>query len=177
VTDQLASRDGRLAATFAHAQDGKPYVFGATGPDSYDCSGLTQASYRHVGVTIPRTSEQQWQAPYPKVKWGSWAPGDLVFSDFGDGQPSPGHVVIYLGDGRCVSAPHTGTVVQVVPVADFRSHYVGSSRPVPLAAPVWDVRTGDGLHLGTTSHWVRWAVRHPKAARRHGVVSFHRKGL
>jgi hypothetical protein len=176
VTDQLASRDGRLAAAFAHAQDGKPYVFGATGPDSYDCSGLTMASYHHVGVTIPRTSEAQWQAPYPKVKWGSWAPGDLIFSDFHDGQPSPGHVVIYLRDGLVVAAPHTGTVVQVENVSDFRGAYVGSSRPVPLAVAAWDVKAGNGAHLGTTAHPVRWAMRHPRSFRTHDVVSFHRKG-
>jgi peptidoglycan DL-endopeptidase CwlO len=175
VTDQLASAQGREAAAFAHSQDGKPYQFGATGPDAYDCSGLTQASYRHAGVTIPRTSEGQWATSYPKVKWGSWAPGDLVFSDFNDGQPSPGHVVIYLGAGKCVSAPHTGTVVQVVPVADFRSHYVGSNRPVPLVAQTWDVRDGAGEHLGTTHHPVRWALRHPRSFRTHGVVSFHRR--
>jgi hypothetical protein len=100
-----------LAVCYALGQTGKPYVWGATGPDSYDCSGLTQAAYEYAGVTLPRTS--QYQCIFGKAI-GSLAdalPGDLIFP-----YADESHVVMYLGGDQIVEAPRTGVPVQVVKV-------------------------------------------------------------
>ena len=90
-----AGTAGKILA-YAEAQLGKPYVFGAAGPDAFDCSGLAMTAYRAAGITIPRTSQAQWaygrQVPASQVQ-----PGDLVFFAGGDGTPAaPGHVGIVL---------------------------------------------------------------------------------
>ncbi|CAG7600434.1 C40 family peptidase [Actinacidiphila bryophytorum] len=104
---------GRAAAAinFALAQRGKPYVWGATGPGSYDCSGLTQAAYRAAGVTIGRTTSDQATKGIAVSK-ADLRPGDLVFFYSG-----LSHVGIYLGNGQIVHAPHTGAVVEVAPLS------------------------------------------------------------
>ncbi|NUS17653.1 MAG: glycoside hydrolase [Streptomyces sp.] len=104
---------GRAAAAikFALAQRGKPYVYGATGPGSYDCSGLTQAAYRAAGVTIGRTTYDQAKDGVTVSK-ADLQPGDLVFFYSG-----LSHVGIYLGNGEIVHAPHTGAVVEVAPLS------------------------------------------------------------
>jgi cell wall-associated NlpC family hydrolase len=84
---------------------GTPYVYGGTGPTGFDCSGLTQYAYKQAGISIPRTSEQQQGFA---VATASPVPGDLVFW----GNPAY-HVAIYLGNGKILAAPHTGTLVQV----------------------------------------------------------------
>jgi len=99
------------AIAFALAQVGKPYRWGATGPDAYDCSGLIYAAYSSAGVSVPRVTYSQivgGQAVSPR----DIAPGDLLF-------PEPGHVWMYLGNGKCVEAPHTGDVVKVIPLGRF----------------------------------------------------------
>ena len=100
---------------FALAQLGKPYVWGATGPDSYDCSGLTQASYVAAGIGIGRTTFQQ-AADGTVVDWQTQPleAGDLIFMA-GDGQPL-GHVGMALDAGHWIAAPYTGTVVQIAPI-------------------------------------------------------------
>jgi peptidoglycan DL-endopeptidase CwlO len=90
-----AGAAGKILA-YAEAQLGKPYQWGATGPDAYDCSGLAMMAYRAAGITIPRTSQAQWaygtQIPASQVQ-----PGDLVFFAGADGTPAaPGHVGIVL---------------------------------------------------------------------------------
>ena len=132
--DQLASPLALRAVAFARGAIGTPYVWGGESSNGYDCSGLVQAAYSHAGKSIPRTSEEQWNAGYPDVPWGRWAPGDLIFSQWpGDGT-SPGHVVIYEGAGWTIAAPHTGTTVEREPVDTFKgSPYVGSKRPAPLS--------------------------------------------
>ena len=104
---------GRAAAAinFALAQRGKPYVYGATGPGSYDCSGLTQAAYRAAGVTLGRTTYDQAKDGV-SVSKADLRPGDLVFFYSG-----LSHVGIYLGNGEIVHAPHTGAVVEVAPLS------------------------------------------------------------
>jgi cell wall-associated NlpC family hydrolase len=104
---------GRAAAAikFALAQRGKPYVYGATGPGSYDCSGLTQAAYRAAGVKLGRTTYDQAKDGVPVSK-ADLQPGDLVFFYSG-----LSHVGIYLGNGQIVHAPHTGAVVEVAPIS------------------------------------------------------------
>jgi cell wall-associated NlpC family hydrolase len=96
------------AVAFAYAQLGKPYVFGATGPDSYDCSGLVQAAWAAAGVAIPRTTFEDWDN-LPHIPVSQMVPGDLIIYD------GEGHVAIYVGDGYIIDAPHTGAVVERVP--------------------------------------------------------------
>jgi peptidoglycan DL-endopeptidase CwlO len=104
---------GKKAVEFAAKQIGKPYQWGATGPNSYDCSGLTSQAWLHAGVTIPRTSEAQW-AGLKRIPQSSMRPGDLViyFSD-------ASHVAIYMGDGKIISAPRPGRDIYISPVASM----------------------------------------------------------
>lgn len=94
------------AIEFALAQVGKPYVFGAAGPNSYDCSGLVMAAYRTVGVTLPHSTFLMVNLG-KAVSAAELAPGDLIF-------PEAGHVQMYLGNGNIVEAPTTGIPVRVV---------------------------------------------------------------
>ncbi|WP_419667230.1 NlpC/P60 family protein [Streptomyces sp. 2-1] len=103
-TASTAKADKALA--FARAQIGKPYVWGASGPGSYDCSGLTQAAWKAAGVTLPRTTWDQVKAG-TTVSVNSAQPGDLVF--FYD---DISHVGIYIGDGMMIHAPKPGAYVR-----------------------------------------------------------------
>ncbi|MCQ4212498.1 NlpC/P60 family protein [Streptomyces longispororuber] len=94
------------ALAFAKAQEGKPYVWGATGPDSYDCSGLTQAAWKAAGITLPRTTWDQVEVG-TTVALSDIQPGDLVF--FYD---DISHVGLYLGDGMMIHAPKPGAYVR-----------------------------------------------------------------
>ncbi|MFE2882713.1 C40 family peptidase [Streptomyces sp. NPDC059272] len=97
------------AVAFARAQVGKPYVWGATGPGSYDCSGLTQAAWRATGVTLPRATTDQADAG-TTVPLADAQPGDLVF--FHDFQDEISHVGVYAGDGMMIHAPKPGAYVR-----------------------------------------------------------------
>lgn len=118
----------QAAIAAASTQLGKPYVYGGSGPDVWDCSGLTQWAYRQAGVSLPRTAAQQYLAVPTKVPLGELRPGDLLFwaTDLSD-PASIHHVAIYLGNGRMLAAPHTGTVVQIQPV--YLDGYFGAVRP------------------------------------------------
>ncbi|GAA2577044.1 MULTISPECIES: C40 family peptidase [Streptomyces] len=94
------------AIAFARAQIGKPYVWGATGPGSYDCSGLTQAAWKAAGVTLPRVTYDQVEAG-TTVSVSQAQPGDLVF--FYD---DISHVGLYIGDGMMIHAPKPGAYVR-----------------------------------------------------------------
>jgi cell wall-associated NlpC family hydrolase len=109
------------AIAFARAQLGDPYVWGATGPDSWDCSGLTQGAYRAAGITLPRTTGGQVDFG-SRVAESDLQPGDLVFfySDHS-------HVGIYIGGGEMIHAPHTGTVVKIAPITEMP--FYGAVRP------------------------------------------------
>lgn len=104
ITDinRTASAPGKKAITFATGQIGKPYVWGAEGPSSYDCSGLTSQAWAAAGRPIPRTSQEQWRL-LPKVAVKDMRPGDLVIY-FQDAS----HVGMYIGDGAIVHAPRPG---------------------------------------------------------------------
>jgi len=104
------------AIAAAWTRQGLPYVWGATGPSTFDCSGLTQWAYRQAGTAIPRTSRQQYAA-LPKVALDALQPGDLVFYATGDDPSTIHHVALYLGGGRVLHAPHTGDVVREAGVA------------------------------------------------------------
>ncbi|MER7959345.1 NlpC/P60 family protein [Streptomyces sp. NPDC096030] len=94
------------ALAFARAQIGKPYVWGATGPSSYDCSGLTQAAWRAAGVDLPRTTWDQVEVG-TRVATADLLPGDLVF--FYD---DISHVGLYIGGGKMIHAPKPGANVR-----------------------------------------------------------------
>ncbi|GLX48298.1 NlpC/P60 family protein [Streptomyces sp. NPDC014983] len=107
---------GRAAAAFsaAQAQIGKPYVYGATGPSSFDCSGLTSYAYAQAGVSIPRTSEEQANIGTRIYSQSDLKVGDLVFF-YGDIH----HVGLYAGNGQVLHAPHTGAVVRYEAMSDM----------------------------------------------------------
>ncbi|MGW0118398.1 NlpC/P60 family protein [Streptomyces sp. NPDC003327] len=117
------SRAGGEALRFAVEQLGKPYEWGAEGPESYDCSGLTQRAWAAAGRTIPRTSQEQW-AELPRVPLSELRPGDLVVYF-----PGATHVALYLGEGLVVQAPRPGGRVKVSPVA--ANPLLGAVRPDP----------------------------------------------
>ncbi|MEU9010406.1 NlpC/P60 family protein [Streptomyces sp. NPDC048479] len=120
------SKEGDNALEYAVGQIGKPYVWGAEGPQAYDCSGLTSQAWARAGRTIPRTSQEQWRE-LPKVSLRRLRPGDLVIYF-----PRATHVAIYLGEGLVVQAPHPGTRVKVSPIA--ANPLLGAVRPDPDGA-------------------------------------------
>jgi peptidoglycan DL-endopeptidase CwlO len=101
------------AVEYAEGQLGKPYLFGGTGPAAYDCSGLVMEAYLSAGVTIPRTSQQEWAA-LPHVAAGQVQDGDLVFFAGSDGTPAqPGHVGLVVGKNLMIEAYATGFPIRV----------------------------------------------------------------
>ncbi|MBZ4323120.1 C40 family peptidase [Streptomyces sp. SCA2-4] len=109
------------AVAFAYGALGKPYVWGATGPSGYDCSGLTQAAWRAAGVSLPRTTYTQINSGH-RVTRSRLAPGDLVFFYSG-----VSHVGLYIGDGKMIHAPHPGAPVSIAPVGSMP--FAGAVRP------------------------------------------------
>ena len=141
----------QAAIVFAKKQLGKPYVWGGTGPNGWDCSGLVQAAYAAAGVTIPRTTSEQWAgaaagAPVPQGI-GNLLPGDLVYFQGGD-PPAPGHVAMVTSTNKAtnvvtvIDAYATGTVIRydtftyVNPGGDtsFAGTYYGALRPSSLGS-------------------------------------------
>ncbi len=113
----------KLAVNFAYAQLGKPYEWAADGPGSYDCSGLTMASWRAAGVSLPHSSGMQYGYG-THVSQGQLQPGDLVFFY------SPiSHVGIYIGGGKMIHAPRPGDVVKITSISASYMPYVGATRP------------------------------------------------
>ncbi|TVT40033.1 NlpC/P60 family protein, partial [Amycolatopsis rhizosphaerae] len=108
--ESLGDRIVRLAA----AQAGKPYVYGAAGPDRFDCSGLTQFIHRQLGILLPRTADAQSRAVRP-VDRADMRPGDLLF--FGR-RGHVYHVAIYAGDNKMWTAPEPGKRVQLQRIWD-----------------------------------------------------------
>ncbi|HWU09331.1 MAG TPA: C40 family peptidase [Streptomyces sp.] len=122
------SEEGAKAVRYAVEQIGKPYVWGAEGPESYDCSGLTSQAWSAAGRDIPRTSQEQWRR-LPRVPVGSLRPGDLVVYF-----PKATHVALYIGNGLVVHAPRPGATVKVSPLAS--NPLLGAVRPDPDAEPL-----------------------------------------
>ncbi len=124
------SRAGQVAVVFALAQLGKPYQWGATGPDRYDCSGLAQSAWQHAGMRISRVTTDQAGDGTPTTLSGL-LPGDLVLTPGSDGSlAAPGHVGMYLGAGLVISAPKTGDVVHVVTLASFTARGLSALRHI-----------------------------------------------
>jgi cell wall-associated NlpC family hydrolase len=112
ITDIAAPNStARAAIAFAQAQLGKPYVYAASGPNSYDCSGLTMSAYAAAGVGMPHYSGAQFRS-FPQVSMDALSPGDLIF--WGPGGSN--HVAIYVGGGTIIHAPRTGDVVRYAPI-------------------------------------------------------------
>ncbi|MFF5830676.1 NlpC/P60 family protein [Streptomyces bacillaris] len=122
------TRQGGDAIAYAIEQIGKPYVWGAEGPDSFDCSGLTSQAWAAAGRPVPRTSQEQWKQ-LPKVPVSSLRPGDLVVYF-----PKATHVALYIGDGLVVQAPRPGAKVKVSPIAS--NPLLGAVRPDPGGVPL-----------------------------------------
>jgi cell wall-associated NlpC family hydrolase len=116
------------AIAAAHSRLGVPYVWGATGPDAFDCSGLTQWSYAHAGINLPRTAAQQWNYGGPHPSLAQLEPGDLLFWALNTSEPATiHHVAMYIGHGLMIAAPHTGENVQIQPV--YLDGFIGAMRP------------------------------------------------
>jgi peptidoglycan DL-endopeptidase CwlO len=123
------------AIAYAEQQLGKPYLWGGTGPDAFDCSGLVMMAYRAAGIGIARTSQAQW-ATEQRVAASQVEPGDLVFFAGADGTPaSPGHVGLVIGGGKMIEAYATGFPIRV-------STYGTATSP-----------PGDGTPVGFTRPW------------------------
>ncbi|MFV2176584.1 NlpC/P60 family protein [Actinomadura sp. LOL_016] len=119
-----ASGAAGTALDFAYAQLGKPYSYGAEGPSSYDCSGLTMKAWGAAGVSITRTTNSQYAAT-KRVAKSDLQPGDLVFFS------GLGHVGMYVGNGQMIHAPRTGKNVEVVSITSgyYLNNYYGAGRP------------------------------------------------
>jgi cell wall-associated NlpC family hydrolase len=129
--DALTPPDGAAAApdsraqsaiSYAYSKLGSPYVWGATGPDAFDCSGLVQAAYRSAGVSLPRTTYAQIGAGR-RVARSELLPGDLVFFYSGIS-----HVGIYVGNGQMIHAPNPSAPVRVAPIDEMP--FAGATRVV-----------------------------------------------
>lgn len=125
-----AAPAAKKAVEYALAQLGDPYVWGAEGPDSFDCSGLVQSAYAYAGVSLPRVAADQYNATRDKpVDTEKLLPGDLLYwwDDPGNWR-SVYHTAMYLGDGKMVVAPRTGDVVKISSV--YFDNFAGAHRVV-----------------------------------------------
>jgi len=119
--EPAVSSGAATAVAFARAQLGKPYVFATSGPNTFDCSGLTMAAWAAAGVRMPHYSGSQ-ATIFPRLAWQQLKPGDLVFF-YNDLH----HVGLYIGGGMMIHAPHTGDVVRIAPA--WRDTFMWGVRP------------------------------------------------
>ncbi|MGC4878539.1 C40 family peptidase [Micromonospora sp. DT43] len=125
----------RAVISFALAQRRKPYVWGAKGPDSYDCSGLMMAAWARGGVQIPRVTVNQVHTGVAMLSLPAMRPGDLIFIPGSDSTMArPGHVGMYIGTDwigsqYLVQAPKTGDVVKVVAISNWSRQVAAIRRP------------------------------------------------
>lgn len=123
----LSTPAQKTIVSLAHEYMGTPYQWGGESPKGFDCSGFAQYLYGKAGISIPRTTYTQWQAGHP-ISQKQLRPGDLVFFKGSDSiNGLPGHVGIYIGGGKMIDAPHTGSDVRIDNVASFGG-YMGARR-------------------------------------------------
>ncbi|ALV34034.1 C40 family peptidase [Streptomyces sp. CdTB01] len=122
ATAQAPDSRAAAAVQYAYSKLGSPYVWGATGPDAFDCSGLVQSAYRSAGVSLPRTTYAQIDAGR-RVSRSELLPGDLVFFYSGIS-----HVGIYIGNGQMIHAPNPAEPVKIAPVDEMP--FAGATRVV-----------------------------------------------
>jgi len=131
---RLGSAHGEVVAVARKYVNRTPYVWGGTTPAGFDCSGLVQYCYRRIGITLPRTSRQQFKAGayIPPDRLDLLKAGDLVFFGRGGDPGRIHHVGIYIGGGNMIHAPQTGQLVSVASLfgrIERRGDYVGACRP------------------------------------------------
>jgi cell wall-associated NlpC family hydrolase len=137
------------AISFAEQQLGKPYLWGGTGPDAFDCSGLVMMAYRAAGISIARTSQDQW-ATETRVPASQVQPGDLVFFAGSDGTVTdPGHVGLVIGDGKMIEAYATGFPIRVSSYAGrgaigFTEPWAGAAGTTPSTTTAPGATTSPG---------------------------------
>jgi cell wall-associated NlpC family hydrolase len=125
ATAPTAAAGAAVAA--AASREGTPYQWGATGPGSFDCSGLTGWAYAQAGIGLPRTSREQWFVGH-HVGLADLQPGDLLFWATDANNPATiHHVAIYAGNGYMIAAPHSGANVSLQRV--YLNGYIGATRP------------------------------------------------
>jgi cell wall-associated NlpC family hydrolase len=134
--DGATSTSARRAVAYATEQLGKPYVWGAEGPDSFDCSGLTSQAWAAAGYGIPRTSQEQWRRLH-RVPVEQMRPGDLIIYN-----SDATHVAIYVGDGMIIHAPRPGRSVTVAGAGTMP--ILGVVRPDPKQPSAEATRTSQG---------------------------------
>lgn len=150
VTSQAA-----MAVGYAISKIGSPYIYGATGPHAFDCSGLTYAAYRSAGVSIPRTSEAQLSG---LRHVSTPQPGDIIVYKGG------GHVALYVGHGKIVEAPRPGKSVQYAPWRSgwYADNFVAIVRPVSHIVPTQSLPEPK-VKTAPKHHTPSWAKPHTKA--------------
>ncbi|PWI17551.1 hypothetical protein DI272_27840 [Streptomyces sp. Act143] len=121
-TAQAPNSRAAAAIAYAYSKIGSPYVWGATGPDAFDCSGLTQAAYRSAGISLPRTTYAQIDTGR-RVSRSELQPGDLVFF-----YSAISHVGIYIGNGQMIHAPNPTSTVRIAPLDEMP--FAGATRVV-----------------------------------------------
>jgi len=113
----------QVAVQVAMSELGKSYVWGASGPDTFDCSGLTMYAYAAAGISLPHFAAAQFNEGR-HVSQGELQPGDLVFFE-----SDLGHMGMYVGNGQFIHAPHTGDVVKISPLSGYyQQQYAGAVR-------------------------------------------------
>ncbi|EGX56620.1 NPL/P60 family secreted protein [Streptomyces zinciresistens K42] len=122
ATAEAPNSRAAAAISYARSKLGSPYVWGATGPDAFDCSGLTQAAFRAAGVSLPRTTYAQIDTGR-RVSRAELLPGDLVFFYSGIS-----HVGLYIGGGRMIHSPNPSSRVRVAPISEMP--FAGATRVV-----------------------------------------------
>ena len=175
----MASVDiNKLISTIKSAL-GKPYSYGASGPDKFDCSGLIYWTFKQCGVDIPRTSEAQYNA-CQKSSWSDVKPGDLLFKSNLD------HVMMYIGNNQYIHSPNTGDVVKIGNVTDntkSRYPYVGKLVDTTgtyiggsggSSSSSGDGGGGGGRVISTTTSWktnpeTDWLLDPSDDERRYGI--------
>jgi len=153
---QAPTQTVAAAISFAEQQLGKPYLWGGTGPDAFDCSGLIMMAYRTAGINIARTSQAQW-ATETRVPASQVQPGDLVFFAGADGTVTdPGHVGLVIGNGKMIEAYATGFPIRISGYANrgaigFTEPWAGAkgTTPATSASPGTTASPGTGTP-GTT---------------------------